>query len=323
MKLLVYIPCHTDFADAVIQANNIRQEFHSYQLKPSSKSVSIEIVISVNGYLPSQSEKISAEQVCDEVIYNGIGYLADVNIANGFLLSLKKKPDLLWIFSANDSLNKDSLAKVLDEFFLDESIDLLVTNALGLNSTYNEVEIINPPKAGFCYGLITGVVYRLKNLHPYFHNGPFMAWTGWSHLAVIQSAMHSLGGLKVKTVPWENIYEEGARDINTISKYGHSIYGMLILGYAFSHSKHDSRRFIRKYVLNRFYSWHMYTRNWKFEGQLVSKENYLGWNQGIAEALIWESSKFLFGFYLLMKKLPLRKMRKFQKNAIVKVSRKS
>lgn len=323
MKLLVYIPCHTDFAEAVLQATKIRKDFDSYQLKSYPKTVLIEIIISVNSYLPSHDEKISAEQVCDEVIYNGIGYLGDVNIANGFLLALKKKPDLLWIFSANDFLNEGAIARVLDEFFLDESIDLLVTNALDLDLTYQEVEIVNPPKAGFCYGLITGVIYRLKNIHPYFHNGPFMAWTGWSHLAVIQSAMHSLGGLKVKTVPWENIYVEGERDIDNISNYGHSIYGMLILGYSFSNSKKDSKKFIRRTVLNRFYSWHMYSRNWKYAGQLVSKKNYLGWNQGIAEALIWKSSKLVFGFYLCMKRLPFRKIRKFQKYTITKIFKKN
>ena len=321
MKLLVYIPCHTDFAGAVIQARKFRAESHLYQVSSSSKTVEVEIIISVNSYEPSEAEKNLAEQVCDEVIYNGIGYLADINIANGFLLALKKKPELLWLFSANDSLNEGALAKVLDEFFLDNSVDLLVTNALGINSTYKEVEIINPPKSGFCYGLITGVIYRLKNTHPYFHNGPFLAWTGWSHLAVIQSAMHSLNGLKVKTLPWADIYEEGARDLETIYKYGHSIYGMLLLGYAFSRSKRESRKFIRRYVINRFYSWHMYTRNWKYTNQLVANENYLGWNQGMAEALIWKSSKLLFGFYWLMKKLPLSKIRKFQKNAMVRFFR--
>jgi hypothetical protein len=79
-----------------------------------------------------------------------------------------------------------------------------------------------------------------------------MAWTGWSQLAVMQSAMDGLGGLKVKTIPLENIYQEGKREINTTHKYGHSLYGMIILGSVFKSSRRDSRKFVRKFVLKVF-----------------------------------------------------------------------
>jgi hypothetical protein len=142
-----------------------------------------------------------------------------------------------------------------------------------------------------------------------------MAWTGWSHLAVIQSAMDSLGGLKVKTIPYEIVYREGKRDINSIAyKYGHSLYGMLILGSIFKDSKRTFRKFIRKFVFTRFYSWHMYSRKWKYSKQLISKNNYLAWNQNIAEALIWKSSPFIYVFYLLVRLTPFRSVRNLQRS---------
>jgi hypothetical protein len=314
MKLLVYIPCHTDFELALNQAQKIKKEFNSLKTESVFKEFLLDVVLSVNSYLPTLAEREQAEIICDEVIYNGVGYLADINIANAFLVALNKKPDFLWIFSANDILEPNAVRKIFQEFIDDTEIDLVVTNALKLNKTYIENQIIDPPRVGFCYGLISGVVYRLERLFPYLHNGPFMAWTGWSQLAVMQSAMDGLGGLKVKTIPLENIYQEGKREINTTHKYGHSLYGMIILGSVFKSSRRDSRKFVRKFVLKEFYSWHLYSRNWKYSGQLVSKDNYLGWNQGIAESLIWESSQFIYMFYKIAKIVPFRKIKRFQWN---------
>jgi hypothetical protein len=314
MKLLVYIPCHTDFGLALIQAQKIKKEFNSLKTESGFKELLLDIVLSVNSYLPSQTEKEQAETICDEVIYNGVGYLADINIANAFLVALNKKPDLLWIFSANDILESNALKNISAEFMGDKEIDLVVTNALKLTKTYVENQIIDPSRVGFCYGLISGVVYRLERLFPYLHNGPFMAWTGWSQLAVIQSAMDGLGGLKVKTIPLENVYQEGKREVDATHTYGHSLYGMIILGSVFKRSKKDSRKFVRKFVIRGFYSWHLYSRNWKYSGQFVSKDNYLGWNQEIAETLIWKSSQFVYIFYKIVKFVPFRKIKRFQRN---------
>jgi len=314
MKLLIYIPCHTDFELALNQAQKIKKEFNSLKTESVFKEFLLDVVLSVNSYLPTLFERERAKIICDEVIYNGVGYLADINIANAFLVALNKKPDFLWIFSANDILEPNAVRKIFQEFIDDTEIDLVVTNALKLNNTFIENQIIDPPRVGFCYGLISGVVYRLERLFPYLHNGPFMAWTGWSQLAVMQSAMDGLGGLKVKTIPLENIYQEGKREIDTTHKYGHSLYGMIILGSVFKSSRRDSRKFVRKFVLKGFYSWHLYSRNWKYSGQLVSKDNYLGWNQDIAESLIWESSQFVYIFYKIFKIVPFRKIRRFHLN---------
>jgi hypothetical protein len=314
MNVLLYMPCHTDFSLALNQVERFKQEFDHLKTDLAFKNFSLEVVLSINSYLPTLSEKKQAETICDEVIYNGIGYLADINIANAFLVALKKKPDFLWIFSANDILEPNAVKKVFQEFISDESVDLVVANALKLNETFVEKQIIDPPRTGFCYGLITGVVYKLERFSPYLHNGPFMAWTGWSHLAVMQSAMDGLGGLRVKTIPFEMVYQESERDIETIAdKYGQALYGMLILGSVFKSSPRASRKFIRKFVFSSFYSWHMYSRKWKYSKQLISKDNYLAWNQDIAEALIWESSQIVYVFYQLFKVIPFRTIRTLQR----------
>ena len=233
--------------------------------------------------------------------------MADINIANGYLIALNQKPDILWVLSTNDDLVENVIENILNEFVEDNSIDLLVTS-LGLNKTFIEKQIIDPGRTGFSYGLISGVVYRLERLFPYLHNGPFMAWTGWSQLAVMQSAMDGLDGLKVKAIPFELVYQQRERDLSAARKhYAHSVYGMLILGSTFKSSNYASRKFIRKYVLINFYVWHLFSREWKYSGKLISSDNYLAWNQKIAESLIWKSSPFTFIFYKLAKLIPFEK----------------
>jgi hypothetical protein len=248
MKVLVYIPCHSDFDMALNQVKKIRMSFDRFKSKPNGYNINIEIIVSVNAYTPTTTEKDLAEKICDKVIYNGTGYMADVNIANGYLVALNEKPDILWLLSTNDALVENVIENILNEFIEDMSIDLLVTS-LGLNKTFIEKQIIDPGRTGFSYGLISGVVYRLERLFPYLHNGPFMAWTGWSQLAVMQSAMDGLDGLKVKAIPFELVYQQRERDLISAGRhYAHSIYGMLILGSILKPSNYAAHKYIRKYV---------------------------------------------------------------------------
>jgi hypothetical protein len=318
MKLLVYIPCHTDFDLALSQVKKVRKEFEIFLSKSKQNSVSIKIVLSVNAYFPLPVEKSLAEEICDRVIYNGEGYLGDINIANGFLIALDEKPDLLWILSANDYLVDGSIGNIIIEFINDSTIDLLVTS-LDINGKYIEKQIINPPKTGLSYGLISGVVYRLGRLSPYFHNGPFTAWTGWSQLAVIQSAMNSMDGLNVKYIPFSLVYSQRERGLSEAAvAYSHSIYGALILGLIFKPSKIAARKFVLAYVFKNFYSWHLFSRKWNNPSQIIEGRNYLAWNQLIAEALIRKNSFFAYYLYRLVKLIPFEKFHRFKPFIVVK-----
>ena len=304
MKLLVYIPCHTDFSHAINQAQEVRRQFNSFKQGNNSLTIDIELIVSVNAYEPTSAERKSAEMVCDSVLYNGSGYLADVNISKGFLIALEKRPDLFWLLSANDDLKENAVAKIFEIFHENQTIDLLVTT-LSIDRVFVEKQIIDPARIGFSYGLISGVVYRLERIFPYLHNGPFMAWTGWAQLAVIQSAMDGLNGLTVRAVPFKSIYQQRERDLASVGKvYAHSIFGMLILGVIFKKSQASAKKFVRKFILRNFYLWNLFDRKWNYSKQLIEQENYLAWNQLIAEALIWKKSPVTYIFYALVKKVP-------------------
>ena len=177
--------------------------------------------------------------------------------------------------------------------------------SLDKDEVFLEKQIIDPARTGFSYGLISAVVYRLERIFPYLHNGPFMAWTGWSQLAVMQTAMDGLGGLTVRAIPFEDFYQQRERDLASAGKhYAHSIYGMLILGVILKKSRSSSKKFIRKFIFSNFYVWHLFSRKWKYSKQLVGKEDYLAWNQVIAESLIWKNSPVTYLFYSMLKRIP-------------------
>ena len=126
MEILVYIPCHTDFAQAISQVKRIRTDFEFYRQTIGEEKVTLEIILSVNAYSPSDSEIEIMKSICDRVILNGIGVLRDINIANGFLVALDRKPDIFWMVSANDDLVEGALTRILNEFTQDPLLDLLV-----------------------------------------------------------------------------------------------------------------------------------------------------------------------------------------------------
>ena len=308
MKFLIYIPCHSDFELALVQARKVRKGFEDFLLQTKDTSLNLQIILSVNAYIPTSTEEELAKSLFDRVIYNGLGYLGDLNISNGFLVALDEKPDLFWILSSNEELVDGAINNIITEFIKNPSIDLLVTSLYN-NEIVNEKQILDPTKAGTSYGLISGVVYRLERIFPYLHNGPFMAWTGWSQLAVIQSAMDSLNGISVKYIPFNLIYTQKERELHEMrSAYAHSIYGMLILGSTFKLSKKEAKKFIVLYVFKNFYRWSLYNREWNYSGQLVEGKNYLSWNQPIAEALIRKKSITTYYFYQLFKIISFKRL---------------
>jgi len=304
MRVLVYIPCHSDFDLALMQASKVKNDFIFFKKSHNLQELHLDIVLSVNAYQPSLEQIQAANEICSEVITHSTGYMADINISNGFMKALETKPDVLWLLSANDDLVSNAIGNILIEFVKDKNLDLLVTS-LDKNETLTEYQIIDPNKTGFSYGLISGVVYNLNKLLPFLHNGPFMAWTGWSQLTVIQNSMDSLGGLRVKTLPFELVYRQRERELASAGKYyAHSVFGMLILGVILKKNQSASRKYIRKYIFTNFYAWHLFSRRWNYSGQLATKDNYLAWNQMIAEALIFKKTPMTYLFYQIFKKIP-------------------
>ena len=313
-SLLVYIPCHSDLDLAVIQAQKIRKEFNEQENRASSVIAKLEIIISINYYEPSKSQLELAALATDLVIDQSELFLADVNIANGFMVAYQRKVDFLWILSVNDQLLDKGFSKMISS--LSDEIDLLVTAIHDAEQVILIKNVIYPSMNGYSFGLISGVIYNCQTLFNQFNVANFFVWTGWSQLSVIQSAINKKNGLNVRTVNTFEVYRQRQTEPKDLShKYGHSFYGYLILGYIFAATKKEKKKFVRSYVFRNTFRFLLYKRNSKKISQVINPSEYLVWNQEIAEAIIKYVSLSLHCYYRIVSKLPFSFFAKLLKNS--------
>jgi len=315
-SILIYIPCYSDFDQALLQGEEIRRQIAKIQSRNSQCLFDrFILILSVNDFEPSSVQIQSAQSIFDEVLLYGKTLLADYNVALGFITSLRINSDYLWILSTNDTLRENALSLVSMSFEANMECDLVVLNAIGLNETHIESNVINPPKAGYWYGLISGVIYRNFKLAPYFNSALFLAWTGWPHLAVIQSAMNGEGGLKVVTIPDVPVLDQGKRDAELdAQKYMHSYFGELVMRTLFLPNKKEVRLSIRNFVKSKAFIHHLYS-NKKRDGSktnypIVSTGHYGWWNKVIAESLIKKASFPNYLTYMILRLVPFENVKR-------------
>ena len=260
--LLVYIPCHSDLDLAIVQAQKVRKEYKELGNCATSLITKLEIIISINNYKPSKSQLELAALVTDQVIDHSEHFLADANIANGFIVAYQRKVNFLWILSANDQLLELGFSKMISS--LSNDIDLLVTGIHDADDFISIKNVIYPSMDGYSFGLISGVIYNCQRLSNFFDVANFFVWTGWSELSVIQNAINKKNSLKVRTVNTFEVYKQRQTDPKDLSrKYGHSFYGYILLGYIFATTKKEKRKFDRSYVFRNTFRFLVYRRKSK------------------------------------------------------------
>jgi len=302
-SLLIYIPCHSDLDLAINQAKKIQSEFEENKKDINSFISKVEIVISINCFEPSKSQLELAASVSDLVINMSELFLADANISHGFMLGYQRKVDFLWILSANDELLDSGFTKMINS--LSNEIDLLVTCVPEVNQVSSVSNVINPPMNGYSFGLISGVIYNCQTLSRFFNVSEFFIWTGWSQLSVIQNAINQKNGLQLRTINTFEIYKQRQTSVSKLAyKYGHSFYGYIILGYIFAKTKKEKKKFIRSYIFRNTFRILLYKRKSMQTNQVLNPNNYLAWNQDIAEAMIKYTSLPLYFYYSLVSRLP-------------------
>jgi hypothetical protein len=314
-RLLVYIPCHSDFSLAIEQGERIRSQI-SFDSKDLLKFFDeTKLVVSVNGYVPKESEVEKAKSIFDEVILYGSTLLADYNLALGYLKSVNLAADFLWILSTNDTVTANSISTIGRTFESSPDSQLVVLNSLGETSSYSELNVTNPPKIGYWYGLISGVVYRTEILEKYFNAALFLGWTGWSHLSVLQSAMNGENGIRVSTIPDILIFEQGTRDTNyDHQKYFHSYFGEVPLGFFSSRDTRVAKSGLRRFVFKNLFLHHLYNsrdkRNVYYP--IVSNEEYGWWNREITESILKKNVPYSYLAYSAFRHVPFEKVKDFR-----------
>ena len=307
-SILIYIPCHSDFDQALSQGKELQRQIT--EIRSNESNYFFEefiLVLSVNDFEPSLEQIKSAQNTFDEVLLYGKTLLADYNLALGFKTSLRINSNYLWILSTNDTLMDNALSLISISFEANSESDLIVLNAIGHSGTHIERNVTNPPKAGYWYGLISGVVYKTDKLAPYFNSSLFLAWTGWSHLAVLQSAMDGEKGLSVLTIPDFKVFDQGKRNAELDGlKYFHSYFGEIVIRTVFSPNRRAAKLSINKFIRDNIFLHHLYgKRDDKTKTYPIAVVGHYGWwNKVLAESMINESSYSVKLMYRLAKQIP-------------------
>jgi hypothetical protein len=251
-KLLVYIPTHTDFKQAVEQSRKIKTCAFLADLE-------IKTVISVNGVELSSEEIRQIEDSCDELICHRENLGGDLNINLGYLRALLENVDFYWVLSANDELNANSIESLLEKIIKLDA-DMLI---IGYKNS-KHTGILNNAFQGegnlLPIGLISSTIYQTHKFKRSFANSLKFSWTGWGQLSVIQNSIFEFGSLSYELVEEDKIYNRTAKTsiseqlrINQ-SSYRHSFFGYpLVVALLFSQDKSLQNKIIRKWLSTNWY----------------------------------------------------------------------
>lgn len=251
-RLLVYIPAHTDFAQASEQSRLLKS--HSF-----GSEIEIKTIISVNAVELSQKEYTQLKDCCDELIYHRENLGGDTNINLGYLKALSEQSDFYWILSANDKLMSQGIS-ILIRNLINLETDLLVITSRNLVTTGNLTSAFSGTGVILPIGLISAVIYRTEKFKKAFAAALKFSWTGWGQLSVIQNSIFEFGSISYRTVDEANIYNRNSNLSipNQIEKnkslYRHSFFGYpLLVSLLFEHDKKMRKKIIRSWLRVNWY----------------------------------------------------------------------
>lgn len=237
MRLLVYVPCWVNYAEGWQQIIRLRQQESA--LKSNGIQIDLEIVLSVNAVMDLDAIHRERFESLGDNFRHFQSNLGDVNINLGFLEASRRDADLFWIVSPGDPVSELALANIAEFLSPESGLDFVVADEDGrgirdIDLRWQELAFDVMSEASF--GLVTGVVYRLKSFRPYLHHGVQASYTGWGQLAVLLGATKGLTGIKGRILPSEYFYFRGdAKELSHESKidnlrnYAHSFFGLVIL----------------------------------------------------------------------------------------------
>jgi hypothetical protein len=291
---LVYIPCHTDFEMAVLQASTLRNQFLSLGRKEKRFIEELIVIISVNGVTLSKEQMLSIRSVCDELIYSEIEIGADLNISQGFARAIQKPSEFFWILSTNDKIGPNALSEVVNIFLDNPNCDLIGADENAVSRHIQISNILINPIDGIHFGLISAVIYRTKNLISNFPTALKLNWTGWGQLGVIQTSCFTNGTLSVVSIPRHVLFSKMASDRSESEDdlkrnglyYSHSFFGMpILIAVLFAHDKKTKRKFLRSWLFSNWFKVRVFSTE---PHDLISDTliNEPFWRQSIAEDLI-------------------------------------
>jgi hypothetical protein len=312
-KLLVFIPCHTDYEMAFQNAEKlIDQVDHA----GNDINLDVEIVISINGVV-SVSGRMNHPRLTIKHVQEVIG--ADANITKGFITALELRPDYFWILSANEEINSQSILNLSNCIELQPQASLFIANAKNRTGQIKLRSVFVEAPDGLALGLISGVVYNFEATSNSYHQSTLFSWTGWGHLAVIhhhlsderKSVVFEFPDHLIYQKPYtftpENKGEYSEREV-VRNIYTHSFFGLPSLAFCVLQEDLTTlRSFQNEWLKNNWYKIRSFDHTPKFGDELKLRRSI--WIRSICQKsfMTFRIQRLI---YFVSSKLPIRKFAK-------------
>lgn len=237
LNLLIYIPCHTDYSEALEQARFIRNEYENINQEQSESLIEIHIHISING-IDLPIEKINEiKEISQSHTYTPENIGADANIAKGFNLGQEVDYSFLWILSANEKIKSGGIELILKGISQSNGCHIIL---IGKEANFVVSTVKNPLQEALerrPLGLISAVIFNSELCREQYSQARQFAHTGWGQLSVLVQIQNEVRQLKCLCLDSSKIYTVDAREI--VSKaseydrigrtYSRSFFGFPVL----------------------------------------------------------------------------------------------
>ena len=318
-KLLVFIPCHTDYEMAFQNAEKLIDQIDN---SGTDVALEIEIVISING-VKSVSSRFKHPRVIVKHVQEVIG--ADANITNGFITALELRPDYFWILSANEAINPQTVLNLSKYIELQPMASLFIANAKNRTGQISLGNVFVGVPDGLALGLISGVVYNFEATSNSYYQSTLFSWTGWGHLAVIhhhlnierKSIVFEFPDYLIYQKPYtfspENKGEYSEREV-VRNIYTHSFFGMPSLAFCVLQEDLSTlRKFQNEWLKSNWYKIRSFNHTPKFGDELKLRRSI--WIRSICQKS-FKTFRIQSLIYFISSKLPLNN---FVKNRFANV----
>lgn len=256
--LLIYIPCHSDYPDALEQARLIRNEFESINLHPNKSPIKIHIHISINGAdLPFEKlNEVTA--ITQSYAYTPINIGADANITKGFELGIEARYSFLWILSANDKVKSGGIKLLLEGINQSNGCHILLIGNQGNMAVSYISNPLEEALQGKPLGLISAVIFNSELCREQYCQAKKFFQTGWGQLSVLVHLQVMAGQLKTMNLDSSKIYSLDARkNFNQASEferigrtYARSFFGFPVLAMTlFPSPNRTGKAILRKWLI--------------------------------------------------------------------------
>lgn len=257
-KLLIYIPCHSDYSEAIEQATFIRKEFENIDQKQNKLQIKIHIHISINGVdLPVETlNEVNAITQSHSFTPNDIG--ADVNISKGYEMGINAEFSFLWVLSANERIKSGGIDQIISGINESVGCHVLLIGNQG-NLLISQVE--NPLEEaleGKPFGLISAVIFNSDLCRRHYSLAKEFSHTGWGQLSVLVQIQNEAGVLNCLNLDSSKIYTmdvrenfDQAKEYERIGKtYARSFFGFPVLAMTlFPPPSRTGQAIFRKWLL--------------------------------------------------------------------------